>query len=79
MRNIGYDAELVAFVNNAFSKLGQSLVRVVRPAYYGRTAGDAKEIDNEVVLTSRKPLLPGQLIDVRIIDAFDYDLTGEAI
>ena len=47
--------------------------------YIGRSEYDAPEIDNGVIVTSRVPLLPGTFVDVRIVDAYDYDLVGEAL
>ena len=47
--------------------------------YVGRSAYDAPEIDNSVILTSRQPLSVGDFVWVRIEDAFDYDLSGEYI
>jgi ribosomal protein S12 methylthiotransferase len=45
-------------------------------AYIGRTVYDAPEIDNSVIFTSERDLTPGDMVKVRILDAFDYDLTG---
>lgn len=45
-------------------------------AYIGRTAYDAPEIDNAVIFSADKELLPGDMVKVRIEDAFDYDLAG---
>ena len=47
--------------------------------YIGRTAYDAAEIDNGVIFTSFRKLEPGDFVKVKITDAFDYDLVGEAI
>ena len=47
--------------------------------YIGRTAFDAAEIDNGVIFTSFRRLEPGDFVRVKITDAFDYDLVGEAI
>ena len=47
--------------------------------YIGRSAYDAPEIDNSVIFTSEKDLHPGEFVQVRITDAFDYDLTGETV
>ncbi|WP_027398529.1 30S ribosomal protein S12 methylthiotransferase RimO [Anaerovorax odorimutans] len=46
-------------------------------SYIGRSRYDAPEIDNSVIFTSKKNLLPGDIVNVKIIDAFDYDLVGE--
>jgi ribosomal protein S12 methylthiotransferase len=45
-------------------------------AYIGRTPYDAPEIDNSVIFTSDRELSPGDIVSVRIDDAFDYDLEG---
>jgi ribosomal protein S12 methylthiotransferase len=45
-------------------------------SYVGRTMYDAPEIDDSVLLTSRRDLMPGDIVNVLIEDAFDYDLTG---
>ena len=47
--------------------------------YTGRTFMDAPEIDNSVIFTSKKALQPGSFAQVRITDAFDYDISGEAV
>ena len=47
--------------------------------YLGRTYMDAPEIDNGVIFKSQKQLDPGDFVTVTINDAFDYDLTGEAV
>lgn len=48
-------------------------------AYVGRTAYDAPEIDNSVIFTSDRALKAGDIVPVRIEDAFDYDLEGTAV
>ena len=45
-------------------------------SYSGRTAYDAPEIDDSVIFTSERDLAPGDMVNVLIQDAFDYDLTG---
>ena len=45
-------------------------------SYIGRTRYDAPEIDNSVIFTSQKELHPGDIVKVKITDAFDYDLVG---
>ena len=48
-------------------------------SYIGRTSYDAPEIDNAVIFTSDRELNPGDMVDVEIVDAFDYDLIGKEI
>lgn len=45
-------------------------------SFIGRSRGDAPEIDNGVIFTSQRKLKPGDLVYVRVDDAFDYDLSG---
>lgn len=44
--------------------------------YIGRTRYDAPEIDDAVIVRSRNDHEPGDIINVLIDDAFDYDITG---
>ena len=48
-------------------------------SYLGRTRYDAPEIDNAVIFTSQRTLQPGDLVNVRIEDAFDYDIVGREV
>lgn len=47
--------------------------------YIGRTEFDSVEVDNEVIVPSKIPLIPGQFYHVKIIKAYDYDLEGEVV
>ena len=47
--------------------------------WIGRTESDAPEVDGEVIIRSAKPLRPGQFVSVRVTDALDVDLIGEAL
>jgi ribosomal protein S12 methylthiotransferase len=46
--------------------------------WLGRTESDSVEVDNEVIIHSRKPLTIGEFVPVKITKAYDYDLEGEA-
>ncbi|MGI6731205.1 MAG: 30S ribosomal protein S12 methylthiotransferase RimO [Anaerovoracaceae bacterium] len=64
------------------SKIGKTLEVLVEEqeedgSYVGRSRYDAPEIDNAVLFTSHKKLNPGDIVSVKITDAFDYDLVGE--
>ena len=48
-------------------------------SFIGRTRFDAPEIDNSVIFTSKNELQPGDIIKVKINDAFDYDIIGEEL
>lgn len=47
--------------------------------YFGRTAGDAPDIDGKIFFTSDEKLEIGQYVTVKITDTLDYDLIGEVI
>lgn len=47
--------------------------------YLGRTEFDSVEVDNEVVIHSRKKLTIGGFVNVKITKAYDYDLEGEVV
>lgn len=51
----------------------------VAETYYGRSEADAPEIDGKVYFSSSKKLSEGQFLTVKITDAVDYDLFGEAV
>ncbi len=63
------------------AKIGSVLETIVEEmdedgSYIGRTRYDAPEIDNSVIFTSEKDLSPGDIVNIEITDAFDYDLVG---
>ncbi len=47
--------------------------------YIGRTEFDSVEVDNEVIINSKKKLTVGDFVNVKITKAFDYDLEGEVV
>jgi ribosomal protein S12 methylthiotransferase len=47
-----------------------------RFTYIGRTKYDAPEIDHTVLIQTNQSHEPGDLIQVRITDGFDYDIVG---
>lgn len=64
------------------SKVGDTMTVMVDGtdedgAYLGRTVYDAPEIDNTVIFTSDEELVLGNMVQVKITDAFDYDLVGK--
>ena len=48
-------------------------------SYVGRSMYDAPEIDNSVLFTSLKPHKAGDIVKVKIEDAYDYDLVGREV
>jgi ribosomal protein S12 methylthiotransferase len=47
--------------------------------YLGRTEFDSVEVDNEVIVNSSSKLNPGNFVNVKITQAYDYDLEGEVV
>jgi ribosomal protein S12 methylthiotransferase len=47
--------------------------------WFGRTQYDAPEIDNEVIIHSSKPVGVGTFCDVEIVQAYEYDITGNVL
>lgn len=47
--------------------------------YLGRTEYDSVEVDNEVIVTTARKLMPGDFVHVKITKAYDYDLEGEVV
>lgn len=47
--------------------------------WLGRTEFDSVEVDNEIIIQSQEELMPGQMVQVRVTKAYDYDLEGEII
>lgn len=45
-------------------------------SYIGRSRYDAPEIDNSVLFSADSTCMPGDIVTVKITDAFDYDLVG---
>jgi ribosomal protein S12 methylthiotransferase len=47
--------------------------------YLGRTEFDSVEVDNEVVIQTKKPLPIGDFVNVKITKAYDFDIEGEIV
>ena len=47
--------------------------------YLGRTEFDSVEVDNEVIIQSKKKLTIGDFVNVKITKAYDYDIEGEVV
>lgn len=47
--------------------------------YLGRTEYDAPEVDGIVYVHSKNKLAPGDFIQVKITDTYEYDLAGDAV
>lgn len=51
----------------------------VAETHYGRSRGDAPEIDGKVYFYSDRKIPEGEIIEVEITEAMDFDLMGEAV
>ena len=51
----------------------------VAETHYGRSRGDASEIDVKVYFYSDRKIPEGEIIEVEITEAMDFDLMGEAV
>jgi ribosomal protein S12 methylthiotransferase len=47
--------------------------------YIGRTEFDSVEVDNEVIIKADKKLFIGDFVNVKITNAYDFDLEGEIV
>ena len=47
--------------------------------YIGRTEFDSVEVDNEVIINTKKKLKSGDFVQVKITKAYDFDLEGELV
>ncbi|MBS1772281.1 MAG: 30S ribosomal protein S12 methylthiotransferase RimO [Bacteroidetes bacterium] len=47
--------------------------------YLGRTEFDSVEVDNEVIINTKKALPIGDFVNVTITKAYDYDLEGDVV
>lgn len=72
----------ISFEKNQ-QKIGQKLRVLIDKKeagrYIGRTEFDSVEVDNEVIVHSKKSLQPGDFVMVNITKAYDYDLEGDAV
>lgn len=66
------------------AKLGKTLEVLVEGydednfLFYGRSRGDSIEVDGTVYFATEDEVTPGDIIKVKILDADEYDLTGQA-
>ena len=67
------------------NKIGEELLVLcdgfdtVAEIHYGRSYADAPDVDGKVYFTSKKRRAAGEFVKVKITEALDYDVVGEAI
>ena len=47
--------------------------------YYGRSYGEAPDSDGKIFFTSEKELFAGDIVNVKLLIAEEYDITGKAV
>lgn len=70
------------YTNNSIGKTLKVLCEGFDPVaetYYGRSYADAPDIDGKIYFTSKKKVNEGEFVNVKITEAYDYDLVGETI
>lgn len=74
-------AEVSGGVNKTFigKTLDVLIDEVSDEGVTGRTQYDAPEVDGTVYVSSKRRLKPGDIVKVRIVDTFEYDLRGIAV
>ena len=70
------DAYNAAMVGKTVTVLVESFDRYAE-CWFGRTEGDAPDIDGKVFFSASRPVQPGDLVEVEINDTMDWDLIGE--
>lgn len=67
------------------AKLGKTLEVLVEGydedsfLFYGRSRGDSIDVDGKVYFATENEVAPGDIVNVKILDADEYDLTGEVV
>ena len=77
--------QLTVAEDNSAKNIGRTLkvlcdgYDTVAEIYYGRSEGDAPDVDGKVYFKSKRRINPGAFVDVKITEALDYDLVGEVV
>ena len=70
------DAYNEAMIGKTVTVLVESFDRYAE-CWFGRTAADAPDIDGKVFFAASRPIQPGDMVEVEIVDTMDWDLIGE--
>ena len=70
------DAYNESMIGKTVTVLVESFDRYAE-CWFGRSEGDAPDIDGKVFFTANRPVQPGDMVQVEIIDTMDWDLIGE--
>ena len=77
--------QLTAIEDKSASMIGKTLkvlcdgYDTVAEIYYGRSEADAPDVDGRVYFKAPRKINAGAFVDVKITEALDYDLVGEAL
>jgi ribosomal protein S12 methylthiotransferase len=67
------------FIGQSLKVLIDEKQKGVKDIFLGRTMYDAPEVDGVVYVHSKKKLKLGEMVNVTITDAYEYDLAGEVM
>ena len=70
------DAYNEAMIGKTVTVLVESFDRYAE-CWFGRTAADAPDIDGKVFFAATRPVQPGDMVEVEIVETMDWDLIGE--
>lgn len=65
-----------SFVGRTLKVLIEEKEKGAKDTYIGRSEYDAPDVDGLVYVRSPKALVPGDFVNVKITDAYEYDLAG---
>ena len=77
--------QLTAIEDKSASMIGKTLkvlcdgYDTVAEIYYGRSEADAPDVDGRVYFKAPRKINAGAFVEVKITEALDYDLVGEAL
>ena len=70
------DAYNAAMIGKTVTVLVENFDRYAE-CWFGRTAADAPDIDGKVFFAATRPVQPGDMVEVEIVETMDWDLIGE--
>jgi ribosomal protein S12 methylthiotransferase len=68
-----------SFVGRRLKVLIEEKEKNTQKTFIGRSEYDAPDVDGLVYVRSERNLKPGDMVDVHITDAYEYDLAGESV
>jgi len=68
-----------SFIGKTLKVLIEEKPKDSQYVYLGRSEYDAPEVDGVVYVHSDRELKPGEFVQVKITDSYEYDLAGECV